>query len=405
MKVAVLMLAAGRLEGGGGAERFFSNAVRDIQRLGRSDLEFTLVTDAAIQRKADGTEGRFIPLPHARGPLRHLQVARCLLAMQHREGFNMLLIPLPTTRYLPALWGMQARLGRACPRIAIGVVDCALAHSWVAGKWVRCGQEQDRINRVYRLFFSTLPLDGIITWYERARQTLLGAATPSQPHIQVLQSYYVDTVRFQPAPAKERVIVFAGRLSQQKRPLLLLEALELLRKDRPQLLDGWRVELYGHGALDSEVARCCQSPALKGLVQRLKTADLAPVLARSRLFVSTQAFENFSSLAVLEAMACANSIIAFDVGETQRVVCHEDNGLLAPQQTAASLSDTLARYLNSEAQWPIWEHRSRQRCCQEFTPQAFVDEIQDFVVRVGAQAKRTWRDRIGRSAAQPCPPA
>jgi glycosyltransferase involved in cell wall biosynthesis len=75
--------------------------------------------------------------------------------------------------------------------------------------------------------------------------------------------------------------------------------------------------------------------------------DMASILARRRLFVSTQAIENFTSLAMLEAMAAGNAVIAEDVGQTGEFVHHRVNGYLVRPASAGAFAEAIAAYLEN----------------------------------------------------------
>jgi glycosyltransferase involved in cell wall biosynthesis len=87
-----------------------------------------------------------------------------------------------------------------------------------------------------------------------------------------------------------------------------------------------------------------------GLRDRLtlsKTPDMSAVFAVSKLFVSTQAYENFTSLAMLEAMAAGNAVVAENSGQTSEFVKDGGNGYaLAVPASADAFADAIADYLS-----------------------------------------------------------
>jgi glycosyltransferase involved in cell wall biosynthesis len=115
---------------------------------------------------------------------------------------------------------------------------------------------------------------------------------------------------------------------------------------------------------------------------------MAPVFARSRLFVSTQAFENFTSLAMLEAMAAGNAVIAEDVGQTREFVRPGENGHLVTSATADAFADAMADYLRHPERQDAMATESRRVATEVHTIEHFAGDITTF-----------WRDVLRGSAA------
>jgi len=126
----------------------------------------------------------------------------------------------------------------------------------------------------------------------------------------------VDLDHYQPDPKKEHWVVFAGRLIEEKNPLLFLEAVPTIL----QAVPGARCFLLGEGPLRPLVEQALDHMHLRGLVETGFHADLAPVLSRARVFVSLQRLDNYPSQSILEAMACGTATVATDVGLTWQLV-------------------------------------------------------------------------------------
>ena len=123
--------------------------------------------------------------------------------------------------------------------------------------------------------------------------------------------------------------------------------------------------------------------ACGGLVRLTHAIDLAPVLSRSRVFVSTQAVENFTSLAMLEAMAAGNVVIAGDVGQTSEFVRHGENGYLVGAATPDAFASAMADYLRHPERHAAMAAASRALVTDVHTIEHFADDIMAF-----------WRDVI-----------
>lgn len=132
----------------------------------------------------------------------------------------------------------------------------------------------------------------------------------------------VDAEHFQPAPAKEPWVVFAGRLVEEKNPLLFVEALPMVRRAVPDA----RFFLLGEGPLSQQVAEAVARLGLQPVVDIGFAPDPAPLLGRARVFVSLQRQDNYPSQSLLEAMSAGLAVVATDVGLTWQLV-DEETGL------------------------------------------------------------------------------
>ena len=149
----------------------------------------------------------------------------------------------------------------------------------------------------------------------------------------------VDLDHYQPEPKKEPWVVFAGRLIEEKNPLLFLEALPTIL----QVVPTARYFLFGEGPLRPLLEQALDRLHLHGLVETGFRADLAPVLSRARVFVSLQRLDNYPSQSLLEAMACGMATVATDVGLTWQLV-DETTGIRVkpdPEQIAQAVISLL----------------------------------------------------------------
>src|SRR5436309_9919692 len=126
----------------------------------------------------------------------------------------------------------------------------------------------------------------------------------------------LDVKRFQPAPEKCPWVVFAGRLVEEKNPLLFVEAIPAILGAVPAA----RVFLLGDGPLRPQIEQALDRPGIRGAVETGFRPDLAPVFAQARVFVSLQREDNYPSQSLLEAMACGAAPVATDVGLTWKLV-------------------------------------------------------------------------------------
>lgn len=390
-RVALVMVAIGDLSGSGGAERQFGDLYEHLNR--SSPGRVVLVTDEASQQRLREAGrlhdlGGTIALPLGSRPAQSkfgiVRLTIALLLETVGRGWDVVHICLPTPSYVPfaALLTALPRAWR--PRVAITVIDCTLAPN-LATHSPADGYEQ-QVMDAHRLYFKWTRLDGVYSWYQSfvdAAKTL--RLFPEGAMVTAARHCFTDPARFQPQPVKEQIAIFAGRLSTQKRPLLFVDAIASLRRRHAGLIDGWRFEIYGAGVLEAAVRARIAQHGLAESITVSRAPDLAPVFARTRLFVSTQAFENFTSLAMLEAMAAGNAVIAEDVGQTREFVRHGENGFLVSPASADAFADAIAEYIRRPELGPAMAAASRAMTTEVHTIDHFAADITAF-----------WRELAGQ---------
>lgn len=156
---------------------------------------------------------------------------------------------------------------------------------------------------------------------------------------------FTDYNRFT-SSKKENIIVFAGRLIEEKNPSLFLEAINKvvnIKKNSAAL--SCKFYIIGNGPLKSMLQKYVFNNNLSNYVVFCE-GDTANVLARSKIFVSLQQYENYPSQSLLEAIACKNLIIATDVGDTKKIVKEKFAKLIEPN--VDSLADAMVELLEDE---------------------------------------------------------
>ncbi len=156
----------------------------------------------------------------------------------------------------------------------------------------------------------------------------------------------VDLARFSGLPGRARNgvhrIVSVGRLAPIKGQDVLLEALVLARPERGQVT----ITLVGDGPTRGELGEQSRRLGLAGMIQFAGAQpDVRPFLDSADLFVLPSRSEG-TSLALLEAMACALPVVATSVGGTPEVTGPGRGGILVPPDDPAALAKAIAVMLN-----------------------------------------------------------
>ncbi len=182
-------------------------------------------------------------------------------------------------------------------------------------------------------------------------------------HIHVVHNA-INTKVFSPQFDVERscenpIVIHASNFRSVKRPLLVLEVFELLRKKRAV-----QMRFVGEGpelsAVKEQVRiRSIPDVSFSGV---LSERELAKSFARSRALILPSTYESFS-LVALEAHATGTPVVASRVGGIDEVVRHEETGYLVdPCAPASVYAATVERILSASPHEyqrmsdAAWEH-------------------------------------------------
>ena len=381
----MVMVVVGDLSGSGGTERQFSDLHECLA--GRAPGRVAFVTtrtglaqlrEAGRLRDASGVITLALGSRPAMGRLAVIWMTARLLAATLGKRYDVVHLCQPTPIYVPYA-AILTRLPRFLrPLVTMTVTDCTVAPNLMSGRSPADLYEKQVVN-AHRLYFTWSRLDGVYSWYQAfvaaARQLQL---LPRRAHVTAARFCFTDVRRFQPSPSKEKTVIFAGRLSAQKRPLLFIDAVASLRLRHRALAEGWRFVMYGSGRLEAAVRQRLAEQKLEETIVLAHTPDMSPVFAKTRLFVSTQEWENFTSLAMLEAMAAGNAVIAQDVGQTNEFVRHGENGFVVPDATADGFADAIAEYLRHPEQHDRMARASRSLATDVHNIDHFAEDITAF---------------------------
>lgn len=145
-------------------------------------------------------------------------------------------------------------------------------------------------------------------------------------------------------PAGKKIIMYAGRLIEQKGIHHLLSALGELKKKR----NDWVCWLIGEG--DQQVKLRSQTKAL-GMEKDIhfwgKRDDVPHMLQYADIFVHPSILDN-QPLSVIEAQLSGLPVIVSDAGGLPEMVAHQETGIITPLGDIQALSDHIDLLLSNE---------------------------------------------------------
>lgn len=183
-------------------------------------------------------------------------------------------------------------------------------------------------------------------------------------------AHYVDQPDDVISKRELETVLFMGRFSEEKSPLLFVEAMFLLHER------GFKVKgvMLGEGPMQSLIEDRRNAYGLRNSLFVGFTKSPEIYLQQANIFVSLQTGDNFGSQALLEAMAAGCSIVATDVGETYRLV-DEEVGIRVPHSPRA-LADAIQLFLSSPDRMRICGDSAAKRVRAEYTADAYAKHLE-----------------------------
>ena len=188
--------------------------------------------------------------------------------------------------------------------------------------------------------------------------------------------------------AEAPVILFAGRLAEQKGVDDLLAALDLLHHVRPEV----RTWIVGDGPLRSRLEETASAFRLENHVRFLGHRDDVPrLLAAADLLVLPSRYEGLPNV-VLEAMRFRKPVVATAAPGTTEIVQDNKTGLLVPIHNPPALTQALRRVLDDPNLAQRLGNGGRALVETEFRADTMVNRFAELYEQI-ARAKGLLADR------------
>lgn len=359
-RVAIFLMV-GDVSGVGGVERFYVDFITANQKKGYHNFDIITTRQGKknILKLFPGFPGRHIyTFPTLNNRFSHSISCLSLYSIIKRRGYKIIHIANFDSYYEP-LYDFISDL----TKITLNIIDCRFAPEF----------EDPRYLAIKR-FIGKGHLSGIYSWYKNAEEPV--HLLKSDMYFKAASYCFTNYERFFPEE-KTKTIVFAARLSMFKRPDHFVKAIAICMKQNAQLTGEWEFLLYGNGEMDHEIRDLISKAGLSDIIKTGFSQHLNTVLNRSAVFVSTQMYENFTSLSMLEAMASGNAIISYRVGQTDVFVQDKVNGILTEEKPEA-LAEAMIHLMQNPLRLKSMQEQSRKMACEVHNVDNFSEECSNF---------------------------
>ena len=186
-----------------------------------------------------------------------------------------------------------------------------------------------------------------------------------------------DEVNFHPWPdvARDRDVVFLGRLERQKGADLLIDALALLAAKGMRL----RATIIGSGPQDSSLKAQASAHALGDLVEftgALRGEALSRTLARHRLMAMPSRWFEGLGISAIEALACGCVVVGSDCGGLPEAI--GPAGVVTAQESAPELAAALERLTTDTTLYESYRAQLPQQLAL-FSKAALMDKCEQLI--------------------------
>jgi glycosyltransferase involved in cell wall biosynthesis len=201
--------------------------------------------------------------------------------------------------------------------------------------------------------------------------------------------YGIDLERFAPQdrgvdvraalgiPPTRRVVGTVGLLREQKGHTYLLQAAELLERQRGDI--DWII--VGDGELRPRLEEEARARGLAERVHFLGLRDDVPALLSAfDVFALSSTFEGMC-YAVAESLAVEVPVVATDVGGVGQSVVHQETGLLVQPRDPRALAESIARLLDDREEAVKLGRAGRARVQRLYALSSMVEATESFYLR------------------------
>ncbi len=202
-----------------------------------------------------------------------------------------------------------------------------------------------RMRRLLRAFYGAF--DGLFVLNSDQRKWLMGSSMGFSPSKVFETAHWADEGFTPKDTGKERifglkknepVVLFAGRVSDEKGVMELPQLYQKLRSKIPNV----KIAVAGRGPCEDELKKAMPGGIYLGWVDHAKLAD---VYSAADVLVLPSKFDTFGCV-VLEALSCGIPVVAYNTKGPKDIIVHGETGYLA--RTGKEMAEAVAKLLGDE---------------------------------------------------------
>jgi glycosyltransferase involved in cell wall biosynthesis len=256
---------------------------------------------------------------------------------------------------------------------------------------------ENRLSRRGRVL-QAIARTGVDRWVvlsERNRELLAASRGPARGRISVIFPGLPDE-RFRELPdaftARHQIaldpgaiaIGTFGRLSQQKRHDVLIEAVAIASQQLPDL----KLVIVGEGELEPETRRLAEERIPGQVTFTGYRSDAIEMLPAFDIFAMSSDFEGLP-FALLEAMAAGRPIVTTDVQGAGEAVRNGREGLVVPRRDPEALAEALLTLARDRELATRLGGAARERFLAEFTANQMLDRMEALYLELLVERRGT----------------
>lgn len=176
---------------------------------------------------------------------------------------------------------------------------------------------------------------------------------------------------------RRKVIIGAGRLTEQKNFPLLIKAFSAISANHPEYI----LEIYGEGELQSQLNSLVNELGIRDKVRFMGfVQNIREYLRDASLFVLSSNFEGMPN-ALMEAMALGVPVISTDcpAGGSKCLIKDGENGLLVPVGDVECLTQAIDKML-SDSELRDKMGREARKICDELSADKIYGKWEEFIL-------------------------
>lgn len=162
---------------------------------------------------------------------------------------------------------------------------------------------------------------------------------------------------YQIKKTKQNIILFSGRLIDQKNPKLFIDSVALIRDDLRKR--GYSCLVCGEGPLKKTLMLYVKENGWDDFIQFKGYVNMEEITPAAKVFCSLQSMDNYPSQSLLEAISSGCYCIASNRGDTHRIVKSHFGRLVELDEMTISraIADLLCM---SDEDWLLIENNARR---------------------------------------------